>query len=93
VRWVEAEGDYVRLHMEDGEVHLVRMPISRLQAMWAAHGFIRIHRGYLVPSRHITEFSVSDGACTVTIDGHPLPVSRRYAREVRDRILRTGWWA
>jgi DNA-binding LytR/AlgR family response regulator len=93
VRWVEAEGDYVRLHMEDGEVHLVRMPISRLQAMWAAHGFIRIHRGYLVPSRHITEFSVSDGARTVTIDGHLLPVSRRHAREVRDRVLRTGWRA
>jgi DNA-binding LytR/AlgR family response regulator len=93
VRWVEAEGDYVRLHMEDGEVHLVRMPISRLQTMWAAHGFIRIHRGYLVPSRHITEFSVSDGARTVTIDGHLLPVSRRHAREVRDRVLRMGWRA
>jgi DNA-binding LytR/AlgR family response regulator len=93
VRWVEADGDYVRLHMEDGEVHLVRIPISRLQAVWAAHGFIRIHRGYLVASRHITEFSMSDGVRTVTIDGHALPVSRRHAREVRDGILRAGWWA
>jgi two-component system, LytTR family, response regulator LytT len=93
VRWVEAEGDYVRLHTEDGEVHLVRIPISRLQAVWAAHGFIRIHRGYLVPSRHITEFSMSDGVRTVTIDGHALPVSRRHAREVRDSVLRAGWWA
>jgi DNA-binding LytR/AlgR family response regulator len=93
VRWVEADGDYVRLHMEDGGVHLVRIPISRLQEVWAAHGFIRIHRGYLVPSRYITEFSMSDGVRTVTVDGHALPVSRRHAREVRSRVLRAQWWA
>ena len=44
VHWVEAEGDYVRLHTADGGAHLVRIPISHLEERWAAHGFIRIHR-------------------------------------------------
>jgi DNA-binding LytR/AlgR family response regulator len=91
VRWVEAQGDYVRLHMADGEAHLVRMPISRLADMWVDYGFIRIHRGYLVPFKHVTEFSAAGGSHTVTIEGQPLPVSRRHVRDLRDRILRVGW--
>ncbi|HEY1627932.1 MAG TPA: LytTR family DNA-binding domain-containing protein [Streptosporangiaceae bacterium] len=90
VRWVEAEGDYVRLHTTDGSAYLVRMPISHLEERWAAYGFIRIHRSFLVPFRLITEFSVTNGVHAVTVDGHSLPVSRRHVRDVRDRILRSG---
>ncbi|HEV3382176.1 MAG TPA: LytTR family DNA-binding domain-containing protein [Trebonia sp.] len=93
VRWAEAQGDYVRLHMADGEAHLVRMPISRLEEMWADSGFIRIHRGYLVPFKHVTEFAANGGSHTVTVAGHSLPVSRRHVRDLRDRILRAGWRA
>ena len=91
VCWAEAEGDYVRLHTTDGEAHLLRMPISHLEERWSARGFLRIHRGYLVAIRHITEFSVTGGVHTVTVAGRCLPVSRRHVRDVRDRILRTGW--
>jgi DNA-binding LytR/AlgR family response regulator len=90
VAWVEAEGDYVRLHTTDGGAHLVRMPISHLEERWSAYGFIRIHRGYLVPLTRITEFSVTNGVHAVIVAGHSLPVSRRHVRDVRDRILRAG---
>src|SRR3989442_457135 len=43
VRWVEAQGDYVRLHT-DGESHLVRMPLGELEGRWRDAGFVRIHR-------------------------------------------------
>jgi DNA-binding LytR/AlgR family response regulator len=90
VRWVEAEGDYVRLHTMDGDAHLLRMPISHLEERWAAHGFIRIHRSYLVPVGQIAEFSVAGNNHSVKVSGQWLPVSRRHARDVRDRLLRTG---
>jgi DNA-binding LytR/AlgR family response regulator len=90
VHWVEAEGDYVRLHTADGGAHLVRIPISHLEERWSAHGFIRIHRGYLVSFKHITEFSVTGSVHTVVVAGRSLPVSRRHVRDVRDRILRVG---
>jgi DNA-binding LytR/AlgR family response regulator len=90
VRWVEAEGDYVRLHTADGGTHLVRIPISHLEERWLAHGFIRIHRGYLVSFKHITEFSVTGSVHQVMVGGQSLPVSRRHLRDVRDRILRVG---
>ena len=90
VRWAEAEGDYVRLHTADGGAHLVRLPISHLEERWSAFGFIRIHRGFLVSFRHITEFSVTGSVHTVMVGGRSLPVSRRHVRDVRDRILRVG---
>jgi DNA-binding LytR/AlgR family response regulator len=90
VHWVEAEGDYVRLHTADGGAHLVRIPISHLEERWSAHGFIRIHRGYLVSFKHITEFSVTGSVHLVVVGGRSLPVSRRHVRDVRDRILRVG---
>ena len=90
VRWVEAEGDYVRLQTTDGSAHLLRMPISHLEERWSAYGFMRIHRGFLVQFRHITEFSVTNGVHAVTVAGQSLPVSRRHVRDVRDRILRAG---
>jgi DNA-binding LytR/AlgR family response regulator len=90
VDWVEAEGDYVRLHTAEGSAHLVRIPISHLEERWSPYGFIRIHRGYLVSFRHITEFSVTGGVHTVMVGGRSLPVSRRHVRDVRDRILRVG---
>ena len=66
------------------------MPISHLEERWAAYGFIRIHRGFLVPFKRITEFSVTNGVHAVTVAGQSLPVSRRHVRDVRDRILRPG---
>jgi DNA-binding LytR/AlgR family response regulator len=90
VCWVEAVGDYVRLHLTDGTAHLIRMPISHVEEKWSAHGFVRIHRGHLVPIRAITEFAVVGGNHTVTVCGQVLPVSRRHARDVRERFLRAA---
>jgi DNA-binding LytR/AlgR family response regulator len=87
VCWVEAAGDYTRLHLADGSAHLLRMPISHLEERWSAHGFIRIHRGHLVQVEQITEFAAISGNHTVSVAGKVLPVSRRHAHEVRDRFL------
>src|SRR5699024_7793550 len=44
VRFVEARGDYVRLHTPSGR-RLVRTPISRLRGDWRAGRFVRWRRG------------------------------------------------
>ena len=47
VRYVEAHGDYARLHTADGS-HLVRVPLTTLEEQWRDAGFVRIHRSHLV---------------------------------------------
>lgn len=93
IGWVEAEGDYARLHSATG-AHLVRIPLSTLETRWRDHGFQRIHRSYLVSLRLVTGLRTSEGAVLVRLRANgssaavELPVSRRQARELRDRLVR-----
>ena len=89
VRYVEAQGDYARLHTATGS-HLVRVPMSALEERWADAGFVRIHRSTLVSLRHIDEVRVADGRCSVRLGPDELLVSRRHTRELRDRVARRG---
>jgi len=93
VRWVEAQGDYARLHTAGGS-HLVRVPLATLAERWADAGFVRIHRSYLVQIRLIGELRLTNGGYVVIVDGAELPVSRRHTRELKDRLVRAakqGW--
>jgi DNA-binding LytR/AlgR family response regulator len=89
IRFVEASGDYVRLHTDDG-AFLVRVPISTLEESWGDFGFVRVHRRYLIALRHVSELRArSGGGYDLVVAGEELPVSRRHARELRDRLYRT----
>ena len=93
IGWVEAEGDYARLHSDSG-AHLVRIPLSTLESRWRDKGFQRIHRSYLVALRLVIGLRTTDGAVLVRLRANgaspavELPVSRRQARELRDRVIR-----
>lgn len=87
IRWVQAQGDYARLHTPTGS-HLVRIPLATLEEQWADAGFVRIHRSTLVSTRHISEIHTDGGRCTVIVDDTELQVSRRHTRHLRGTLLR-----
>jgi DNA-binding LytR/AlgR family response regulator len=87
VRYVEAQGDYARLHTADGS-HLVRVPLTALEDRWRDAGFVRIHRSLLVALAHVEEVRMDAGRCTVVVGGTELAVSRRHTRELRDLLVR-----
>ena len=93
IGWVEAEGDYARLHSTSG-AHLVRIPLSTLESRWRDKGFQRIHRSYLVALKQVTGLRSTEGSVLVRLRANgaspavELPVSRRQAKELRDRLVR-----
>lgn len=87
IRWVQAQGDYARLHTPSGS-HLVRIPLATLEERWAEAGFVRIHRSTLVSTHHISEVHNDGGRCSVIVDGNELQVSRRHTRQLRTTLLR-----
>ncbi|MFI6100665.1 LytR/AlgR family response regulator transcription factor [Lentzea sp. NPDC051213] len=97
VRYVEAQGDYARLHTQDGS-HLVRIPLAQLEERWANAGFVRIHRSYLVALPLVSELRMTANGYAVVIgtgdNAKELPVSRRHTKELKERIVRppkSGW--
>ncbi len=93
VAWVEAHGDYARLHTASAS-HLVRVALSTLEQRWGAAGFVRIHRSLLVDIHRVVEVRTDAGRVSVIVpgqgpDGHvELQVARRHARGLRDRLVR-----
>ncbi|KOV61840.1 LytR/AlgR family response regulator transcription factor [Streptomyces sp. MMG1121] len=87
IAYVEAQGDYARLHTRHGS-HLVRVPLSTLEEQWRERGFVRIHRSRLVALGRIEELRLDGGNVTVRVGDRILAVSRRNARELRDLLAR-----
>ncbi|MCP3759915.1 LytTR family DNA-binding domain-containing protein [Streptomyces sp. TBY4] len=88
IAYVEAQGDYARLHTDEGTSHLVRIPLATLEERWAARGFVRIHRRHLVALARIDELRLDSGTTTVRVGSAELQVSRRHTRELRDLLMR-----
>jgi len=89
VRYVEAHGDYARLHTATSS-HLVRVPLTTLEERWAEAGFVRIHRSTLVALPHVDEIRVDGGRCAVRLGDRILQVSRRHTKELRDKLVRAS---
>ncbi|MFC5382368.1 LytR/AlgR family response regulator transcription factor [Aquipuribacter nitratireducens] len=93
VLWAEAQGDYVRLHTATGS-HLLRSTLSQLEERWSRAGFVRAHRSLLVAVAAVRELRTEDGRHALVVgDGavrRELPVARRHAREVRERLAERG---
>lgn len=87
VWYVEAQGDYVRLHTCEGS-YLVRMSLAALERRWADAGFIRVHRSTLVAAHHVTELRFEHGRVVLQVGTRTVPVSRRHTRYVRQYFTR-----
>jgi two-component system LytT family response regulator len=83
VDWVEAEGDYVRLHV-GGRGHLHRETMAAMEARLGPRRFARIHRSAIVNVDRVREVRPrGDREYTVVLrDGTRLGLSRGY----RDRM-------
>ena len=88
IRYVEAQGDYARLHTGDGS-HLLRRPLAQLEEEWGPAGFVRIHRSLLVALAHVDEVRMEGGRCTVVVGDADLVVSRRHTPELRELMTRS----
>ncbi len=87
IDWIEAQGDYVCLHVRDRK-YLLRSKIGVLEESFAPERFVRIHRSTLVAIDRIREFQpLLYGEYTVTlVDGTSLTMSRSHRESVFHRL-------
>ncbi|WP_104023417.1 LytR/AlgR family response regulator transcription factor [Gemmatirosa kalamazoonensis] len=83
VDWIEADGDYARLHVGAAR-HLVRETMGRLEATLDPRRFVRIHRSIIANVDRIAELRPHANREFVVVlrDGTRLKLSRSY----RDRL-------
>ena len=91
VDWIEAERNYIRLHVR-GQSHLLRENLSRIETALDPAKFCRIHRSTIVniDRIHAVE-SVTRGEYVVTLhDGTKLASGRSYRNRLHEVMGREG---
>lgn len=83
VRWIEAAGNYVKLHLADG-THLVRGTLQEVERRLDPARFARIHRSTIVALPEVRHFEPAGHGDYVAVlhSGDRLAMSRRF----RDRL-------
>jgi two-component system, LytTR family, response regulator len=89
VRWLESDGNYVRLHGEGGS-WLLRASLRVLERRLDPAAFLRIHRRTIVSLHHVAALRPGGhGEADVTLrDGTVLRAARSRTRELRERLRR-----
>ncbi|HKF77820.1 MAG TPA: LytTR family DNA-binding domain-containing protein [Candidatus Dormibacteraeota bacterium] len=89
VRFVIADGEGVSVRTADGRFH-VRHTLHELEERLSGHGFLRVHRAYLVNLNHVSSIEpFFNGTYLLKVEGIPdltVPVSRRHAADLKTAI-------
>jgi len=87
ILFLQAHGDYVRVVSDDGRF-LLRAALVDLEERWARHGFLRVHRSFVVNLRRAVEVRprLNGTAVLVMADGTEVPIARRQVGELRRRL-------
>src|SRR3954447_967213 len=87
ILYLQAHGDYVRVVSDEGR-YLLRARLSDLEERWSRHGFVRVHRAFVVNLRRAVEArpQVNGTPIVQMADGAELPIARRQVGELRRRL-------
>jgi len=87
IEWVEAEKDYVRLHVGK-ETHLVRETMNSFEKKLESRQFVRVHRSTIVNLDYVKEMKpLPSGEYDIMMrDGTPLRLSRGYRPRLIDLL-------
>ena len=78
----------VRIFSDEGGRYLLRASLGDMVSRWSAHGFVRVHRRYVVNLRRAVEVRprLNGTAALVLSDGSEVPVARRNLPDLLRRL-------
>lgn len=92
ILWVEATGRSVAVCTPRHRDLKVKQPLKDVESKLVPHGFVRVHKGYLVNTSKVTGMKAWFSGSYILVMGDnestEIPLSRRYANEFK-RV--TGW--
>jgi len=91
VIWIEAQGDFVRVHLA-GQAQLVRETLQAIERKLDGGKFVRIHRSFLVNLEHVRKVTPAlyGDHLVLVSDGTKLRLSRNYRSKFKQLISAAG---
>ncbi len=81
ILYLEKDGNYITVHLKDKQI-LIRENMSDIFDLVPAAGFVRVHKSYVVSTRHITMIEVHQ----LIINGKKIPIGSTYRESLRARL-------
>ena len=80
IDWIEADANYVRVHLRGNIAHLSRQTMGKMTEQLDGSQFIRIHRSFIVNVNRIRELQPGSSGDYIVLlrDGRRLRCSRSY---------------
>jgi two-component system LytT family response regulator len=90
IRWIGAEGNYVRLSTAT-ETHLLRETMAHLEERLDPRGFVRVHRSFIVNLKYVKEVRrEANGDSVVIMDsGNKVALGRSYRAHLNEQLHRS----
>jgi two-component system LytT family response regulator len=89
IRWIGAEGNYVRLSTAM-ETHLLRETMAHLEERLDPRGFLRVHRSFIVNLKYVKEVRREGNGDSVVImdSGQKVALGRSYRASLNQQLHR-----
>ena len=84
VLFFEADGNYLKVFAKDGE-YRIRSTITAVENSLEAHGYIRVHKGFLVNQSAIRMFGTEEIQLE---NGSILPLGRTYVESAKKKFMK-----
>lgn len=82
IQYIESFSDYLKIHTTQGLI-VTRETLSKLEVGLPSELFLRIHRSYIINTKHILSFTKE----MVNVKGKELSISRSYRTEVHYQLI------
>ena len=73
---LEGNINYTTLHLENGRKEILSHTLKFYETFLKSHGFLRVHRGYLINPEYVKDYCWEQYIVTMT-NGHQANISRR----------------
>ena len=83
IKYIESMREYLRIYLDGGEKFMTLMPISKIITMLDNHGFVRIHRSFIVNMSKVVEVSKNNVKLN---DGTTIPIGDSFKDNIKDYI-------
>ena len=86
ILYIKADGSYSVMHLDKGKTSTISRKIKDFEDSLENHGFIRVHKSYLINLHHVAELHRDESGYVLMDDGSRIPLSPKDKENVIQKI-------
>jgi DNA-binding LytR/AlgR family response regulator len=82
---LEGDANYTIFHLQCGKEKMVSHSIKFYESFLETHGFLRVHRSFMINPNHVKEYNQKNDVFTMS-NGHKASIARRRKHTLKNFV-------